>query len=206
LSNYDLFELLRIIDGKPASFEKSFKTFWTRFVVPGKARTWEGAFRNKAVKAKITPEQRNAFYAMRHCGLIDNDGRITMAGLELLHVGKVYGPDSVAFLNLLANRVLVDGRHLDLILWVEKQSASLASKHKNSSDKYLSSLDKTLVAEGVIPPRAKGAAKAHFIRDEPKLWNKLGLLLKRNGTQYFCPGAGYQFDWRSIISSIETEI
>jgi hypothetical protein len=207
LSQYDLFELLRIIDaGKAVGFDKSFRKFWTRFIVPGKARTWEGVARKKAPKAKITPEQRNAFYAMRHCGLIDNDGRITLAGLELLQVGKVYGPASVAFVTLLANRVLVDGRHLDLILWMEKQSASLAQKSKKTSDRYLSALDKTLVDEGIIPPRTKGASKAHFIRDEPKLWNKLGLLNKKNDVQYFHPDIGYQFDWRRIISSIETEV
>lgn len=205
LSNYDLFELLRIVDaGKAAGFDKDFQRFWTTIVIGKKARTWEGVARTKHAKAKITPEQRNAFYALRHCGLIDSRGGITLAGLELLHVGKVYGPDSVAFLTLLSRRVLVEGRHLDLILWVEKQSARLSLRTKKTSNTYLAALDTSLVAEGVISPRTKGSSKAHFLRDEPKLWNKLGLLDKKIGPQYFYPGEGYRFNWRRIISAVQT--
>lgn len=51
---------------------------------------------------------------------------------------------------------------------------------KQSSNDYVSALDEELVNGGVIAPRKPGAKIAHFIRDEPKLWNKLGLL-KRDG-------------------------
>lgn len=206
LSNYDVFALLRIVDARMRpDFSAAFGKFWKSEILTKKARTWEGRLRRKRAKAQITPEQRNAFYALRHSGLIDQQGEITIAGLELLHVGKVYGPDSIAFLTLLGRQILLDGQHLDLILWVEKESSALTPAQKGSAKEYLNSLDARLVAEGVIPPRGKKASKAHFIRDEPKLWNKLGLLHKRNSTDYFFPGQGYRFDWRRIISIIESD-
>lgn len=206
LSNYDVLALLRVVDArKRPDFVAAFSKFWKSEVLAKKARTWEGVLRKKRPKALIVPEQRNAFYALRHTGLINPEGDLTIAGLELLHVGKVYGPDSIAFQTLLARQVLLHGQHLDLILWVEKESSTLPAAQKGSSSEYLDALDAQLVAEGVIRPRTKNASKAHFIRDEPKLWNKLGLLHKRNPTDYFFPGQGYRFDWRRIISIIESD-
>lgn len=206
LSNFDVFALLRVIDSRSRpDFTAAFGSYWKSDVIGKKARTWEGVLRRKRAKAIITPEERNAFYALRHTGLINSQGQITLSGLELLHVGKIYGPDSVAFLTLLARRILVDGQHLELILWVEKESSSLSVSKKSNSGDYLSALDDQLVAEGVIPPRTRAASKAHFIRDEPKLWNKLGLLKNYNSSDYFHPGHGYKFDWRKIISVIESD-
>jgi hypothetical protein len=207
LSNFELFELLRIIDssGKP-DFSRDFQKFWKSFVLKKKARTWEGALRQKDPNSKVSPERINAFYAMRHSGLIDSEGRITLAGLTLLHVGKIYGPDSEAFLNLLARSILIDGRHLDLIFWIEDQTRQLGPSQKTTSTAYLAALDSRLAAAGVIAPRVKGASKANFIRDEPKLWNKLGLIEhKGSGSQYFQSGSGYLFNWRKILSVTGTE-
>ncbi|MCW5725611.1 MAG: hypothetical protein KIS81_11745 [Maricaulaceae bacterium] len=206
LSNYDLFEILRISDisdGQP--FEAVFAKFWKQFAATGKARTWEGTGRKKKKLSSPsqTAERLNAFLAVRHAGLLSSDGRLTSAGLELLQVGKVYGPDSVAFIDLLAHSILVDGRHLDLIFWVEERTRSIDPTEKNSANEYLSALDKQLVDRGVIPPRKAGAKKPHFIRDEPKLWNKLGLLKHDGATQYFHAGHGFVFDWRRIIAVIE---
>jgi hypothetical protein len=205
LSNYEVFALLRIIDGRSkADFAAAFRKFWKTDILGKKARTWEGVLRRKTAQAQMNPERINAFLALRQSGLINSQGEITLAGLELLHVGKIYGPDSVAFLTLLGRQILVDGQHLDLILWVERESSALGQQHKGTSKQYLAALDAKLVAEGVIPPRPKSAPKAHFIRDEPKLWNKLGLLHKRTAKDYFFPGQGYRFDWRRIISIIES--
>lgn len=207
LSNFELFEILRIIDtsAKP-DFSRDFQKFWKRFVLKKKARTWEGVPRQKNPNSKVSPERINAFYAMRHSGLIDAEGRVTLAGLNLLHVGKIYGPDSEAFLNLLARSILLDGRHLDLIFWIEDQTRQLSVSQKNTSTAYLAALDSRLEAAGVIAPRVKGASKANFIRDEPKLWNKLGLIEhKGGGSQYFQSGRGYLFNWRKILSVTGTE-
>jgi hypothetical protein len=207
LSNFDLYEILRIIDltDKP-SFDGSFGQFWKEFASKGRARTWEGVPKKKKTlnAPSQTAERLNVFLAMRHTGLLGPDGRLTSEGLELLRVGKVYGADSVAFMNLLARLILIEGRHLDLIFWVEEQTRAIEPKDKQSSNEYVSALDKELVARGVIPPRKTGAKKAHFLRDEPKLWNKLGLLKRDHSTQYFHYEYGFVFDWRNIISVIET--
>jgi len=206
LSNYDLYEILRIIDVKPGKdFGTSFQVFWNKFIANKKARKWDGNFRNVSASGNVASERINAFLSMRHSGLIDPEGQLTLSGLDLLHTGKIYGPDGSAFLNLLAHFVLTNGRHLDLILWVEDQTRKLKPKSKSTAPAYLTALDKQLVAAGVIPPRPKNAAKANFIRDEPKLWNKLGLLEKRTATQYFHPKAGYQFDWAKIISIVGSD-
>ena len=207
LSNFDLFEILRIIDlSSQNSFEADFGKFWNDFAAKGKARTWEGSARKKkkANAPSQAAERLNVFLAMRHAGLIGPDGCLTSAGHELLRVGKVYGPDGVAFIDLLARLILVEGRHLDLMFWVEERSRLIQANDKNSANDYLSALDKELVDGGVISPRKPTAKKAHFIRDEPKLWNKLGLLKRDGPTQYFHDGYGYVFDWRKIISVIET--
>lgn len=207
LSNFDLFEILRIIDlSSMPSFDTNFGKFWKEFATKGKARTWEGAARKKKKMnaPSQTAERLNVFLAMRHAGLVGPDGRLTSAGLELLRVGKVYGPDSIAFIDLLARLILIEGRHLDLIFWVEERTRLIQSNDKQSSNDYVSALDKELVESGVIPPRKSEAKKAHFIRDEPKLWNKLGLLKRDGSTKYFHDGYGFVFDWRKIISVIET--
>jgi hypothetical protein len=145
----------------------------------------------------------NALLAMRHSGLLSADQRLPAAGHELLRVGKIYRPDSVAFLDLLANRVLTDGKHLDLMFWVDEQNRAIDASDKKTSDRYFAVLDKALVAAGVIVPRDKDPAKAHFIRDEPKLWNKLRLLARYSPTRYFHEGHGLAFDWRKIVAVLD---
>jgi hypothetical protein len=62
-----------------------------------------------------------------------------------------------------------------------------------------------LAKAGIIAAPAKGAAKATFLRDEPKLWNKLGLLSQSGKGRYFHVGYGLVFDWRRIISVVESK-
>jgi len=202
LSNYDLFALLSIIDSNPgATFETSYDEFWNSIRQKRKARTWEGTPRKKSKSATNKSDRINAQYSLRHCRLVSADGGLTLPGLTLLHVGKVYGPDSDAFLSELARSVLLDGNHLELILWIEERSREVAVEDKQLSDDFLNSIDQALVAAGVIrPPKNEGSGKPHFFRDEVKLWNKLGLLHTKSG-QYFFPGEGFRFDWRAIVSS-----
>ena len=137
---------------------------------------------------------------MRHSGMLSVNSDLTALSHELLRVGKIYGPGSVAFSDYISRLVLVESSHLELIFWVDEQNRSLNAADKATSDGYFRALDKALVDAGVIAHRAKGAAKAHFLRDEPKLWNKLGLLVRDGNVRYFHKGLGLAFDWRKIIS------
>lgn len=203
LSRYDLFELLRLSDHRSGKvFDDVFLRFWKQYSVKGRARTWEGKQRKKKeVNApSYNAERLNAWLAMRHCGMLSVDSNLTALGHEVLRLGKIYGPDSTAFSDVISRLVLIEGSHLELIFWVEEQNRLLRSSEKTTSDAYFGALDKALVKSGVIAPRDKGAAKAHFLRDEPKLWNKLGILVRDGNVRYFHKGLGLAFDWRRIIS------
>ena len=208
LSNYDLFTLLRLSDEMDGQdFSKIFQNFWTKFAVKGNALTWEGKTRKtkkKSNSSSLESERLNAKLAMRHSGLLSADERLTASGHELLRVGKIYSPDSSAFMELLAYHILMDGHHLNLIFWIDEQNRSIEVSNKNDRNRYFAALDKALVKSGVIAPRKNPqkshAAKPHFIRDEPKLWNKLGLLVPSGSRRYFHKGHGLLFDWRKIVS------
>ena len=203
LSHYDLFKLLRLSDEMEGQdFSKIFQSFWTKFATKGTALTWEGKTRKKKMpNAKsLKAECLNAQLAMRHSGLLSADGRLTASGHDLLHIGKIYSPDSVAFMEMLAYYILMDGHHLNLIFWIDEQNRAIDVCNKDNRSQYFDALDKALVESGVIAPRKQQAAKMHFIRDEPKLWNKLGLLVRKDNRQYFHKGHGLIFDWRKIVS------
>ncbi len=204
LSQLDLFELLRLTDSKPkrSSFDDVFRNFWTAFAVKGKAQTWEGRRRKKKRKnaQSYVSERLNARLTMRHAGMISSEDDLTGMGHELLRVGKVYGPTSSAFSDSIARLVLLEGGHLELIFWVEEQHRFLSDADRHGSDAYFQALDRALIKAGVIAPLPAGAAKAHFLRDEPKLWNKLGLLHPVGKSRYFHQGLGLAFDWRKIVS------
>ena len=203
LSNHDLFTLIRLSDEMDdQDFSRIFQNFWNEFAAKGRALTWEGTARKKRKPdpKSLNSECLNAKLAMRHSGLLSADGRLTASGHELLRVGKIYSPNSSAFMELLAYHILMDGHHLNLIFWIEEQNRSIEISDKNERNRYFTVLDKALVESGVIAPRKRHPAKMHFIRDEPKLWNKLGLLVRAGSRKYFHKGHGLLFDWRKIVS------
>lgn len=209
LSNFDLFEILLLIDRMDGreNFETIFESFWADFAVKGKALTWEGGTRKKKernAKSK-NAERLNAAMAMRHAGLLSSDHRLTEAGYRLLNIGKIYSPDSIAFLDFLTYCILSYGRHLDLIFWVDEQNRTIGLEDKGDRQDYLAALDNSLVKLGVIRRRENDSGKMHFIRDEPKLWNKLGLLVQTERKHYFHRQLGFIFDWRKIISVIDNQ-
>lgn len=205
LSRFDLFNLLRLTDSSSeGSFEDVYLEFWNSFARKGRARTWEGNPRKRKRVATRAPnfkgERLNSRLAMHHAGMISADDSLTAMGYDLLHVGKIYGPESDAFSDGIARLVLLEGNHLELIFWIEEQQRIFNKSDRVSSNEYFNALDNALVQAGVICPPRKGRAKAHFLRDEPKLWNKLGLLLREGNVRYFHPGLGLVFDWRKIVS------
>jgi hypothetical protein len=127
---------------------------------------------------------------------------MTDAAYELLRHGKVYSPKSLSFRSLLGRLILTTGRHLELIFWIEEKQRELPQEAKGRSRGFLTALDKELAKAGVIVKAPTGRAKATFIRDEPKLWNKLGLLMRRRNQSYFFPGEGFRFDWRACVDMV----
>ena len=168
----------------------------------GRARKWEGGFRKaKRVNApSYNAERLNAYLSLRHSGLINSDGSLTEAGHQLLRLGKIYGADSIAFKRFMGSQILDDGRHLELIFWIEEQQRLIPKEKKESAAEFNSELDAALYRAGVIPNVSQGA-KASFLRDERKLWNKLGLLIPSRSGSYFHQEEGYVFNWLEIIAT-----
>ena len=207
LSHFELLEMLQLADRqKHPNFEKLYDRFWLRSAVTGKALTWEK--RRRKAKSLLAPgkmgERMNAHLAMKHAGLLDNQDRLTADGYRLLHIGKIYGPESVAFIDALAAQILIVGHHLELIFWVDEQQRLIPNRQKRDATQFYRALDLRLEKAGVIAAPARGAAKATFLRDEPKLWNKLGLLVRSGPKRYFHTGYGLIFDWRKVISVVES--
>ncbi len=206
LSSFDLLTLLRLADlSTKQSFDPVFDKFWRYYATRGRAQTWEGEQRKpKAVNGRdYSGEKTNSWLAMRHTGILDSTAKLTAVGYEVLRVGRVYGPDSTAFLELLAHQVLIEGQHLELMFWLERTQRSVSPTDKHDAPSFYMALDAALVRDGIIPPRPRILAKPSFLRDEPKLWNKLGLLVRNRRAQYFYPDHGFVFDWRKIISVME---
>lgn len=65
-------------------------------------------------------------------------------------------------------------------------------------------LDEQLTSLGMIGKRKPSAittnAKASYVRDEPKIWNKFGLVKQRSANRYFFERSGYHFDWERITA------
>lgn len=206
LSQHDLFAVLSLMDLKSTTLDKAFEKYWTRYAMRGKSLTWEGVPR-KAKTASIgsttyRAEVLNCRLSMRHIGLVDSTGKLTESAFRLIWCGKVYGADSQAFVRMLGGLVLQAGNHLELIFWVEEQQRNVSRVQKHSAAQYYNALDASLVQAGIIAPPA-GNAKPAFMRDEPKLWNKLGFLIPSYGTMYFHHDEGLFFNWRQIMSCVD---
>ena len=151
----------------------------------------------------MTSTELNVSLALRHTGLMSSHNLLTQEGLQLLQLGKVYGPEASAFMDALARRVLVDGHHLELIYWIYDAQRAM-KKIPATGAKHYAALDRALIKAGVISPPA-GKAKPAYLRDEPKLWNALGLLERRTKTSYFWPGKGLVFNWRRITAVVSSD-
>lgn len=202
LSQFDLLDILRAIDERQ-TYDRAFAQYWTKLRAKGKARTWENKERSPALgDAYRKSESINTKLSLRHCGLINADGTLTEAALALIQTGKVYGPESRAFIERLSRSVLLDGRHLELIFWIEEVQTSLPAAALTEASTYYKAIDGEFVARGILAASPSGTAKPSFFRDEPKLWNKLGLLRRLCANRYFWPGRGLAFDWRVIVSMV----
>jgi len=204
LSQHDLFTLLSIMDAKGCTFDAAYDTYWERHRAKGRALTWEAAKRKRPAAGKsYASEKANDGLSFRHIGMIDSSLHITGDWYDLLRIGKVYGAESVAFLVKLAQRILLDGRHLELIFWIDDQQKKLPAAEKQDHTSFRLALDRELQSAGIIPHVPNAVGKTTFLRDEPKLWNKLGLLVSSSGS-YFVAGEGYRFNWRQIVSTVGT--
>ena len=209
-SNYELFQLLSLSDhfrDAPGDiYTNNIFPLFFKLLTSGKTLQWDGTPRRKAKTSKQSEKQNNKI-PLFHLGLWNQaDGRLTLKGYKLLVVGKIYGPASVEFMNYLTYLILVDGRHYDLIKEVLNFQRLNEGSIPKKSEEFLFQLEKYLDSKGLIGPRKPSAvttgAKPSYIRDEPKLWNKLNLL-ERSGANYFIPNVGFCFNWERITDILK---
>lgn len=205
LSQFELYDLLNLsfIYGDCSGDIYSnhiYPEFYNK-MVNKQTKQWDGTPRNKGgTPQSMKSEKQNYKIPLVQLDLFTREeGRLTDKGYEMLSIGKKYGPDSIKFLDALTYLILVDGRHLDLVNMVVKFQK--LNNVPDSSKEYAISLENFLSEQGCIGKRKPTAvttgAKNSYMRDEMKLWNKLGLLIAPTNN-YFISGEGYSFNWERI--------
>lgn len=205
-SQYELLDLLELAflnndcDGDVYT-EKIYPEFYERLVTKN-TRQWDGNPRKKKRSNKsYTSEKQNYKIPLTQLELW-NEGHLTDLGFQMLEIGKKYGSNSEAFMNALGYLILVNGKHLELIKHFEMFQRETSEPIPDKSKKFLLNVEKYLTTKGCIGSRKPSAittdAKATYIRDEPKLWNKFDILQKATKSDYFFKNEGYKFDWHKI--------
>lgn len=209
MSHYEVFDLLTLsfvyseYDGDVYT-DYIFPNFWNR-LINHQTKDFEGNYRN-VQNSSMNSYKQNYRIPFEQLGLwTGKEGKLSDIGFQLLIIGKKYGPDSYNFKNALAYLLLTTGHHIDLIQNVYEIQRTF--KIPNSSMEFRKMLDSELTDRGLIGKRKPSAIttnkKGSYIRDEMKLWNKLGLINKR-GNEYFFPNEGYDFNWERINNILIT--
>lgn len=207
ISQYELYDLLYL----SFLYNNHQGDIYTDYIYPNfykkmidkQTMQWDGTPRNKTYSAQsYASEKQNYKIPLSQLELWNNgDCRLTELGFKMLEIGSKYGPNSQRFIDALAYLVLTNGRHLDLINIVNQfQDGPMPEQSKD----YLLQIENFLTQNGCIGKRKPTAittnAKGSYLRDEPKLWNKFGLLFAYNKRSYYFPNKGYEFNWERITN------
>jgi hypothetical protein len=216
ISQYEVLEMLELSDkyrneDGDIYTEKIFPEFFDKKCA-GKTMNWEGKPRSIKSGHSESAEKQNNKIPLFHLNLWDQaEGRLTFEGYRLINIGRRYGADSPQFKEYLAQILLTEGNHLDLIYHIQNYQDSSRKELKkiNKSEEYRKRVEEYLDNKNLIgkrkPRRTTTGAKGSFIRDEFKVWNKLGLLKLKSQSQYFYPGMGLVFDWKRITEIMTTD-
>ncbi len=216
MSNYELHQILslcRKYNDKNADIYTDY--VWPEFkkiLENGNALDWEGNKRNR--KSIPSGEKQNYKIPLFQLDFINQDtGHLTQLGYRFFNLAEQKGSDSKIFLNALANHVLTKGKHMQLInIQYFFQEKLLKKNTKFNSSKFKEYFDNYLIKIGQVPPwesrkpgRKTTGAKNNYIRDEFKLWNKLGLLIS-DKKRYFRDNYGIQFNWPKILECYKFDV
>lgn len=190
--------------------DRAFEHLW-REIQAGSVKNWAGKVRkysdDVANKAAVAKNYRNFSF---HIGWTEPNGTLTREGLEAWHVGTLYGPWSLPFLDALARAVLIAGKHLILFNAINEFQDHLGVVPKESV--WLDQLEEFLENKGLLKrneQRAAAAAKGvkrGFFKAEKQLWKNLGLIIPYGiaGQRVYHPGRGLIFDWSRITSLLKS--
>lgn len=207
-SHYEVATLLEL----SYKYDNESGDIYTNFVYPeffnmmveGKTQKWDGKPRVKSyTTSSYKAEKQNYKIPMCQLGFWDADtGHITDKGLTLLDVIKTYGSDSREYFDCLAKIILIDGKHLDLVKDLEEFQKDNPAIIPETSSEFFVLFDEYMISKNSMGTRKPTAvttgAKNAYVRDEPKLWNKLGIIKMQSAARYFKPFAGIEFNWERI--------
>jgi len=207
ISHYEVFTLLNLLDKHSHQTGDIYTNYaWPEFwalMIAGNTRTWEGIGRVKTNnKTNYKSEKQNYKIPLFQLGLIEpSEGRLTAEGYKLISLAKIYGLDSSLYIDYLTKLVLIEGKHLILIQDLEDYKTRASAASLGNSTQFRKDFETYLDENNSIGSRKEGRTttgnKESYIRDELKLWNKLGLL-KGTGNRYFINGRGIEFNWARI--------
>ena len=181
-------------------------------MIEGKTKKWDGTPRIKQYsKSSYKSEKQNYKIPMCQLGLWNVEtGHITRKGESVLSIIEQYGADSKEYFDYLAKIILLDGKHLDLIKDLEDFQKNNMEIIPESSSEFFILFDDYMTRKNSIgtrkPTAQKTGAKKAYVRDEPKLWNKLGIVKLQGKSRYYKPYVGIEFDWNRINEILLTDI
>lgn len=207
-SHYEVATLLALSE----KYDKEEDDIYTKYVYPEffdmminrQTKQWDGTPRNKNYsKASFKSEKQNYKIPMCQLGFWDAEtGHITEKGKAVLEVAKRNGDGSGVYLSYLSKILLLDGKHLDLIKDLEDFQKKCPEVIPESSAEFFILFDDYMETKNAIgtrkPTAVKTGAKKAYVRDEPKLWNKLGIIVPSGKGRYYWPYEGIKFNWQKI--------
>lgn len=209
-SHYEIAQILSL------SFKyshKGEKDIYTKYIYPdfynllitGQTKNWEGKTRNKKEsESSFKAEKQNYKIPLVQLGLIDTEGYISNKGKYLLSIYNNY-PEEIYF-KTLSKMILIDGKHLFLIKDLVRFQTINRSIIPSTSEEFFILFEKFMAEKNILGTRKPSAvttgAKKSYIRDEPKLWNKLGLFKLETSSRYYIPYKGIDFDYSKILNTL----
>ncbi len=213
------YEIIRLLELSREHSEKNediytnyvWPTFWDE-LTSLKSYTWENKARRISKKNK-TAHKQNWKIPLNQLGLHNpDDGKITGLGRKLLSIGEQYGKQSEEVKKVLSQLVLLQGKHLELIILLENFQRQIPRQDwPMKQSVYVKKFEFYLIKNGFVSPPEKRKptlrttnAKNSYIRDEFKLWNKFGFLIGNNKSSYD-KNKGYTFSIENISNSLKLD-
>lgn len=137
---------------------------------------------------------------LTHLGLWEDDGTLTAAGRELVHLGRLFGPHSAPFRDAFARQALVVGRHYELVKLVYEFQRNRPGTYRRAGE-FADALERYLESEGLLSrlPGRRTTGSRRFFKGETTFWGVVLGIIRRHGQSYVVPNVGMDFDWPRII-------
>ena len=211
----EIFQMLELSEKYSEKIGDIYTEFvWPKFwlkLISGKTKNWEGKSRSIS-KSNETSHKQNFKIPLNQLNLHNpDDGRITTLGRKFLLIGRHFGKNSSQLKTFLSQLILINGKHLELIKILESFQQNIS--WPMTSQNFKIEFDRYLIDNGFVkapekrkPSAIKTGAKLTYIRDEFKLWNKLGFLVSQNKSRYFDEKIGLTFSVSEITRVLQDDL